>query len=189
MSAVRTLTPAEFPAYRAHLTRLGPEDRRLRFGGAVSDDAIAAAVRRLNPATTRLIAAFDEHLGVVAAVQVTRIGWSTVECAFSVEPAWRRTGLGALLMRRAVLAARNTGVARMRVHCLRENVPMRRLARGAGLILEADAGEVDGDVALAAPSLLSCLHEVAAESLGAAACAGLATGRAMRWTVPLAQAA
>ncbi len=184
MKTFRTLMPAELALYRAHLLRLGPEDRRMRFGGAMSDEAIVATVARLNPATTKVLAACDHELRIIAAVQISRIGWSTVELAFSVEPEWRRQGLGTALMRRATLMARNRGAAKARLHCLRENVAIRRLSRSAGLTQVADAVEVDGEVGLNAASPFTVLQEVAWETLGLLAWAGGAAGWASRRARP-----
>jgi GNAT superfamily N-acetyltransferase len=183
MKTIRTLMPAELCLYRAHLLRLGPADRRLRFGGSVSDDAIAATVARINPATTKVIAACDHNLRVIAAVQISRVGWSTVELAFSVEPAWRRQGLGTALMRRATLLARNRGAATVRLHCLRENVPIRRLSQSAGLTQVADADEVDGEAVLSAATPLSVLQEIVWETVGLLSWAGRAAGWAA-WVAP-----
>jgi GNAT superfamily N-acetyltransferase len=51
------------------------------------------------------------------------------EAAFSIEKPWQSLGIGAALLERSLLAARNRGVKLLHVCCLVENQRMQQLAR------------------------------------------------------------
>ncbi len=54
MPCMRTLTASELPKYRDHLLRLDAEDRRLRFGYPISDEAIQGHVRKIDMTKDRI---------------------------------------------------------------------------------------------------------------------------------------
>lgn len=189
MTTIRILTPPEFAAYGDHLLRLDMDDRRLRFGGVVGDDGVRAFVDRLHPATTTVIAAMDSRLCVIAAVQITRMGWSSAELAFSVDAGHRRRGLGRALTARAMLWARNRGIGRVHVHCLRENLSMRRLAAEAGLQVTDDGEDSDGGTPVPLPMPATVWHELFVEAAGAMAFAAHALRRMLGLGEPAAGAA
>ena len=166
MPALRTLTSFEFEKYRDHLLRLGADDRRLRFGGFAPDERIAAFANGIDPRKTRVLAWLDADLEVVAAVQISMLAGRAVELAFSVEPAYRRMGVGAALMTRALLWARNRGFSRACVHCLAENIAMRRLARNAGMDMTTASGETEAFMALADATPLTYAAEILGEGVG-----------------------
>jgi RimJ/RimL family protein N-acetyltransferase len=166
MSAIRMLTPFELEKYRDHLLRLGAEDRRLRFGTFADDARIAAFTDGIDRRRTRVLALLGPNLEVVAAVQIAVFRGRAVELAFSVDPAYRRRGVGTALMNRALLWARNRGLARAHVQCLTENIAMRRLARGAGMEMTTEAGETEAVMALPAATPLSWVAEALAEGVG-----------------------
>ena len=120
---------------------------------------------------------------------MTRIGPARAECAFSVEPGYRRQGLGTLLMRRALLWARNRGLFRVHVFCLRENIGMRRLAARAGILTIAEGSEFEGDVHLAMPSAVTAWCEALAEAQGLAEFANEVVDRGFRRLLEPPQAA
>jgi GNAT superfamily N-acetyltransferase len=158
--------PFEFHRYRDHLFRLGAEDRRLRFGAFATDERIAAFANGIDPRETRVLAWLDADLEVVAAVQVSMVPGRAVELAFTVDPAYRRMGVGAALMTRALLWARNRGFCRACVHCLAENIPMRRLARHAGMDMTTASGETEAFMALANATPLTYAAEILGEGVG-----------------------
>jgi GNAT superfamily N-acetyltransferase len=94
------------------------------------------------------------------------------EAAFVVDPALRNRGLGTALLEATVLAARNRGHRAIRVICLRDNWPMRRLAQKAeaGLMLTFD--EMHGEIRTPAATPLSLMREAVGDALDA-------TGRLM----------
>ncbi len=167
MRIVRTLLPGELGRYADHLRRLEPEARRSRFGSALGDDAIDRHVAAIDPTRRRVIAVFADSLTVVAAVELCSHGDNGIELAFSVEKNHRHLGLGRVLMERAVLGARNRRRSRLVLAVQADNLPMRRLAQGAGFALEVFDGLAEGAFNLPDPTPASFLHEARLERDGA----------------------
>jgi len=159
----------DYRRVEAHLLRLGPEDRYLRFNTPASDHAIRRFVRGL-PLSRSLVFAFEVSGDIRAAAQLI---WDrgltphSAELAITVEEAWRSQGIGTALVQRAVLFARNRRFSKVHMVCLQENIAMRRLAAVAAGQLSYDEGEVAADVHLAPPDQLSVFQEAMEASSGA----------------------
>ena len=138
----------------------------MRLSTFADDEQIAAFVDGIKFGETRVIGHFSANLDVVAAVQVSIGHGNVVELAFSVEEPYRRRGIGRALMERALLWARNRGIARAYVHCLSHNIAMRRLARDAGMALTMESGETMAVIDLTPATLLSLFRESHAEGSG-----------------------
>jgi GNAT superfamily N-acetyltransferase len=178
---IRHLSPSEAPKLEAHLLRLHPEDRRMRFGGgSLSDTAVSAYCRSINwPASVQIGYFADGELRGVAQLAVPDGAWPMLpglplagqrigaEFAISVERDHQRRGVGQALLERAVIAARNRSVGTLTMYCLPSNERMRRLATRCGIKLRFDQGEVAGHALLDNPDQLS----VAAEYIDRAAAA------------------
>lgn len=163
---IRTLTAAELPKYRDHLLRLRAEDRRLRFGFPISDQAIRDHVRGIDTEADRILVHVDDDLNVTAAVHIAVGVPGTVEFAFSVDKQWRDRGMGRQLFERAILWARNRGRRDAFIYYLVDNRAMRHLARQAGMSSHNEAGEIEGRLRLEPPTPLSYLRELAIERWG-----------------------
>jgi len=178
MRTIRMLTPWERTKYRDHLLRLGPEDRRRRFGGAIDDCGIAAVVDRIDFRTAAVLAVFNDRLEVVAAVMVAADHDCGAELAFSVEEGHRGNGLGRALLGRAILWARNRGFDRVDVVFLYDNDAMRHLARRAGMRIVTRGGECEGFLDIAAANVVSLWSEAVGEQVAIADVAVKANWRA-----------
>lgn len=192
MSSIRMLMPFELHKYRDHLLHLGADDRRLRFGALLDDARIEMFVDGIDPRYTRVLAQLGADLEVVAAVHISILRRAAVEFAFTVNAAYRRTGIGTALITRAVLWSRNRRFTRAYVNYLPENTGMRRLARRAGMAVVIESGEMEAFVALPAASPLSYAAEALAESAGFmdfAAKAGIVVQERMGASVPRAMPA
>ena len=141
-----------------HFAALGAEDRRLRFGSALSDAALGEYVDRIDFTRDGVFAMHDDELRVVAAVHVALDG-STAELGLSVLPGWRGRGLGDALLRRAVTWLRNRGVLSVYVHCITENAAMMHLARKNGMRIVYSGSESDGRLELEPPTPASFAQE------------------------------
>lgn len=168
MRCARTLSPAEWPAYEAHLLRLDGEARRLRFGYQINDSAISAHVASLVPARDRILAVVEggrvvaaAHIARAAAYPETDPG--TVELAFSVDADKRGQGLGRLLFDQALAWSRNRGLRRAAIYFLADNHAIRRMANRAGMSVDGRAGEYEGIMPLAPATPFSLARELAAE--------------------------
>jgi len=149
-------------AYLAHLLGLGPEDVRLRFGSALSKDAIAAYVGRIDFALDTLFCVHGAALDLLGAAHLA-FGADLAELGVSVTPGARRRGVGGALIARAAVHARNRATRRLYMHCLAENATMIRLARRAGMDVVLEAGDADAHLALAPATALSLTSELVAD--------------------------
>lgn len=162
---IRTLTPSELSAYRAHLLRLNREDRRLRFGYPIQDEAVCSFVARLDPTEDRVLAVFNDDLEVIGSVQVSFRDRKAIEFAFSVDPVARGAGLGRALFDRAILWARNRGFRGAHIFFLADNQVMRRMARALGMTVTLESGDCEGTMALPRATPFSMAREFALENL------------------------
>jgi hypothetical protein len=85
------------------------------------------------------------------------------ELGVSVRREERNRGIGAALLERAVLRARNWGVRALYMHCLRENETMMHVARKLGMRTVTEQGEADAWLALAPADASTHFGEVFAE--------------------------
>ena len=180
MTQLRKLLPTEGPLLADHLTRLAPEDRRLRFGGMLlRDEGVRRYVGSIDWARSWHVGCFDRGL-IRAVVQLSvpneqastasAAPWlrpGAAEFAVSVEKPWQRKGLATQLMAQAVCVARNRNVRDLYMLCLPENEPMRRLARKVGIRLVFESGEITGHVDLPAPDQLTVMAEFWSETAAA----------------------
>jgi GNAT superfamily N-acetyltransferase len=98
---IRRLDMDDLPSFRAHLLRLDARSRFARFGQRVDDDFInrhAELCFGMNDAICGYYV--DGILRGVGEFRATGNGMlgGAMEAAFSVEPEWRRSGLGAELL-------------------------------------------------------------------------------------------
>jgi ribosomal protein S18 acetylase RimI-like enzyme len=103
---VRQLRTNDTRAIEQHFLALPKPDRQARFHGILSDDAISAYARRFDAFSMILVGAFDctKRLVGLAEAVPTDAG-RKVEVGLSVDPAFRRRGLGQRLVARALIAA------------------------------------------------------------------------------------
>ena len=165
---LRKLLPADFAAYRDHLLRLDPHSRRSRFSGAVSDDFIrnyAALSRNLDA----VIHGFFVDGTLRGVAELRPIGGrfaEEAEAALSIEKPWQRHGVGAALLRRTLLSARNRRIRLLYMACLAENQVMQRLARKFDAELKFDFGSVAAQVEAAQPTAVWLMRESLADTIG-----------------------
>jgi GNAT superfamily N-acetyltransferase len=147
--AVQRLSELDRAEIERHLLRLCAEDRRLRFGRAMRDEAIRDYAAGIDFARDRVfgIHARDlalvgvAHLALAPAAQIAELG-------LSVDQSCRGRGYGAALLKRAVMHAANLGFRALFMHCLAENRVMVHLAVKAGLQVVVESGEANARLAL-----------------------------------------
>jgi GNAT superfamily N-acetyltransferase len=149
----------------AHLRRLDAEDRRLRFGLAIADAAIDDYVARIDFDRDAVFGVFDDALDLAGAAHLAR-GDDQAELGVSVLPAHRGRGVGAALLARAHLHARNWGIRSLFMHCLAENAAMMHLAREQGMRIVSESGEADAYLALPPANAASFAQAVLDERVG-----------------------
>lgn len=147
----------------AHLLRLSPQDRSLRFAaGLVTDETIrrhVASLRFDRDAVFGLRGADGSIVGLAHGCVYVVAGQTRIETAFSIDVEQRGRGLGALLM--AAIEVFATGIAAQSLvgTCAARNLPMRRVFERAGMALTREDDEMhafrrverDTDAAQASP--------------------------------------
>jgi GNAT superfamily N-acetyltransferase len=127
---------------RAHFLSLGEEDRRLRFGMAVSDDFIATYVDGLDFAASHVYGVRSGSAGWLGIGHLSH-GNGVAELGLSILPDGRGRGLGGAIFRYAVAQASRHGVGRLYMHCLTSNRAILSIARSAGMSIGSSGGESD----------------------------------------------
>jgi GNAT superfamily N-acetyltransferase len=138
---VRCLWLSDLAAFQAHLNRLDHETLHDRFETYPSEAFLNSYAEICLTDGSAVYGYFDG--GVLRGAGELRFDTSGdgAEAAFSVEPEWRRKGIGAALFERVIRKARNRGVNTLSVLCLPNNQAMLQLARKfeAELRFETDA--------------------------------------------------
>lgn len=146
-AVLRGLTRRDAEAYRAHLLRLSPQDRRLRFHGTTGEERVADYVRRLNWSRAFLFGIFiEDELRAVAELFPTTADEG--ELALSVETPFQHLGLGRVLFTALRIIGRIAGMQAIRLIWLPENRAMYRLTRRAGGATETLEGVAEGTLPL-----------------------------------------
>ncbi len=145
---LRRLGPGDAAAYASHLLRLPGEDRRLRFYGAVGEGWVRDHARAAIAGCERVAhgAEAGPHLRAAALCVPREEG---AELGLSVEPGWRRIGLGRALVARLLRDAAQAGCRRALLPLEPEAPGLRALALACGAAL-AEGGWV-AEFALAPP--------------------------------------
>ena len=148
---IRKITAFERDAIKEFYLALSADDRRKRFCCLLSNDTISRYVDGLDFMQHSVLGAFNEHGQLIGLAELAP-GAKESELAFSVRPDMRCRRIGTRLMERILLYARMSGVEKVFVMFLSENMPMRRLAQSAGMVVKMDGGEASASRELSAPS-------------------------------------
>lgn len=147
--AVLRLNPRYRDDIAGHLLQLPAEDRRLRFGHSIRDDAVRKYVAGIDFGRDSV---FGIHGATLELTGVAHLALDPVhrvaELGVSVDPSSRTKGYGFALLQRAVLHAANLGYRVLFMYCLAENGIMMHLAQKAGLTVVVERGEADGRLKL-----------------------------------------
>lgn len=164
---LRKLGRRDIPAATAHLLRLDPDNRRLRFGSYVSDGFIREYTGRLSGMDTVVFGAFiDGTLRAIGELHGLRRSWpARAEAALSVEPDWQNRGIGSKLFARLVTVAQNRGIRSLHVLFLHENRRMRRITRKHDAKLEFFGEDIEATLDPPLATALSLAREFAEDSL------------------------
>ncbi|MDD2546576.1 MAG: GNAT family N-acetyltransferase, partial [Burkholderiaceae bacterium] len=142
---IRALGPSYRERITAHLLKLEPADRYLRFGYAANDEQIRRYTEQLNFERDEIFGVYNRRLELIAMAHLAFSGepdhQGCAEFGVSVLKQARGRGLGARLFERAVIHARNAGVSMVFIHALSENTAMLKIARNAGALVERDGSE------------------------------------------------
>ncbi len=151
---LRRLWPSDLDAFRDHLLRLDPQSRFDRFAMVASDDFLRAYATRCFGIDDVIYGFFvDGVLRGAGELRPVAPGAhnASAEAAFSVEPGWRRLGIGTELMERIVQAARNRNAETLYMSCLARNEAMRGLAKKFEADLQFDDDALTGRLVARTP--------------------------------------
>jgi GNAT superfamily N-acetyltransferase len=159
----RQLLPSEVDKIRDHFLRLAPDERVLRFFAPTCDAVISARCDKIDWRRAHFVGVFsDGTLRGVAELELDHPeGQGSGEIAISVERAWRSRGIGAELLRRAIVVARNHGATSISMVCLLDNEPMRRLASHFADRISIHDGTVEADMDVPPPTYETLWNEIA----------------------------
>lgn len=162
----RKLWVSDTAALQAHLLRLDPESRRMRFGTPVTDYFIEQYAQHALGSHSIAHGWFVN--GVLRGVAELRgfrsVGGGEAEAAFSVEKDFQNGGVGTELFARTVLAARNRGISRLFVNFLSQNQRMQAIAKKFDAVLTFDSDGVQGKIDAPRANAMSVLKEAVTDS-------------------------
>ena len=142
MTFTKRLHTADRGAVAAHLLGLSSEDRRLRFGRAMSEAALRDYVARIDFARDAVFGFLADDLSLSGAAHLAVVD-GVAELGVSVLAAFRRRGIGSALFQRASEFARNHFIRTLFMRCLTENTAMMRIARKYGMKIVTGGGAAD----------------------------------------------
>ena len=147
--AVHRLNPRHREDIKRHLLQLPAEDRRLRFGHQIRDDAVGVYVDEIDFVRDRVFGIQGAELDLIGFAHLALDPVEQVaELGLSVHPSARVRGHGFALLQRSVLHAANLRYRVLFMYCLAENGIMMHLARKAGLTVVIESGEADARLKL-----------------------------------------
>jgi len=163
---VRRLWPSDLPAFKAHLQRLDRETLFNRFGGYPAKAFLDSYARQCIADGGVVFGYFDD--GLLRGAGELRHDDETLdgEAAFSVEPSYRRQGIGSALFMRVIGAARNRRIKTLSILCLPHNQAMIELARKFEAELYFENDEITGHLVARDVTPLSLWHEYVDDGIG-----------------------
>ena len=167
---VRVLDDAHRAAVLGLFLSLEADDRHLRFGSPTSDAVIKRYVANLNFRRDALFGIFNDALDLVGIAHLAYVPPAnksprSAEFGVSVLHNDRHRGLGAALLARAAIHARNTHIDTLFVHCLAKNKAMMHLAQKLGMRVDFAYGDADAYLILPPANAQSILHEASQEQM------------------------
>lgn len=145
--AISALGQEDSARIEAHLLRLSPRDRSLRFtAGLVTDETVSgyvSGIRFGSDAVLGIISAGDV-VGLAHGCLYPALGEMRIEASFSVDESRRNQGLGSALMAAVSAFALNCGARAMLGMCLARNLAMRRIFERSGMTMTREDDEMHG---------------------------------------------
>jgi RimJ/RimL family protein N-acetyltransferase len=169
--SIRKIRSLELHQYSDHLLRLSTEDRYLRFGYAITDEAIIRYVATQYRIKQIVIGAYTTNNQLVAAIELVFdtskyvLTNEIAEIGLSVEDGYRGNGLGSDLFQRAIVIARNRQVSKLISHCLTRNKWMMRIAKKHGMTVVSDYGESQASIDLPPADAITVMGEVLGDGM------------------------
>jgi GNAT superfamily N-acetyltransferase len=151
MRSVICPTHLHFHDLASHFLALTAGDRFLRFGWVLTDVDIVAYVESLLQSVGNVFVVVEPAPDIAGVLHVDFTS-DGAELGLSVAAWARGKGIGSLLLERAERLAGARGVRTLFVRNLNFNVPLRRLARHAGMRIACAPGAASADFEVPATS-------------------------------------
>lgn len=145
ITGIAPLTDQDRPAVMAHLLRLSPEDRALRFACAMDDESLEAFARSMPLAGSLGLFLGGELVGLA---HLPHVSDDEVEFGVSVEPSARAYGWGGALLRASLEASYVGGAKQLTAYYKTTNRPMARMMRRVPKALQASGPDLVAQVEL-----------------------------------------
>lgn len=134
---IRPLAENDREREYAFIKRLSPESRLMRFLAQINEPGDVMLNQLMDTDNKQKMAytAIVHENGQLIEIGVSRYAATReheCECAVTVADEWTRLGLGSLLMKHLIKAARENGFQQMYSMDASSNVPMRNLAKALG---------------------------------------------------------
>ena len=165
LATIRRLSASEADLLLGHLRRLDPETRRMRFGSPVND-AFLERYAEFALGTDAIVKGLfvGGELRGIAELRFLAGRSDEAEGAFSIERNFQGRGLGGRMFGRLLTAAKNRGIRRLYLTCLRDNRRMQAIARHYGAELSFVEGDAVAELTGQHPDAASIAKEWAEES-------------------------
>lgn len=161
MITTRFLTPNEYKKYSLWLKKLSDETRNTYFGVYQSDEQIDRLVEGIICNSDRhnfLVAEFNGEW--IGAIHIAETDNSEVEFGVIVDEKHRGRGIADRMIGEAITWARNRGYRSLYMHCLRWNMPIKRLCLKHGMHLASEGTETDTKMNLPPADITSVSKEL-----------------------------
>jgi RimJ/RimL family protein N-acetyltransferase len=159
MISYRHLFSFEYPKYADYLKSLDDETLRDYFGYAMTEEAIDVMVDKVHRE-------FTQHEFIIATINGKWVGVvhiahknNEAELGISVNPKFRRLGIGNNLISRATLWCRNRQLLNIYMHCVSRNVAVMALVKKHNLKIDRHYTEASARIVLPHPTIQSITEE------------------------------
>jgi GNAT superfamily N-acetyltransferase len=134
---IRPIEKGDVGVEREFIMHLSPQSRRFRFLSSIASpsDQLLRQLTDLDKSSEAAFIALTEESGVQREIGVARmsaVGDGRAEFAVTVRDDWQHKGLGTLLTRHVIDAARERGILALFSVDASENEPMREFAKHLG---------------------------------------------------------
>ena len=162
MITTRFLAYSEYIEYADWMKSQDSDSRQLYFGMGISDSGIDDLVNKIikNKHDHYFLVAEDRGVWV-GTIHIAIQNVDEVEFGVMVATGRRKQGIADLMLREAILWARNRGFHSLYMHCLSYNDAIRHLCIKHGLRVKTESDESDVKVPLPAPTALTIGQEIA----------------------------
>lgn len=161
MITTRILAVSEFSQYANWLKRQDQETRNLYFGAPTGDFQIDKLVAGIvaNPTEHNFLVA--EYKGMwIGTIHIAVSAIDEVEFGVIVDREHRGNHIADLMLKEAIVFARNRGFHSLYMHCLSWNQPIKRLCTKHGLLLKSEHGETETKMPLPPADFSTVTEEV-----------------------------